>query len=338
MIMSLCRFALDYTTWERKKINDKYEFDLRMNMKQYSGVEEDQLYDLFGVIIHRGDAYGGHYHAIIRDTLEECENLKDFFEGIEKDDNKEINQDRKPRQWYEEDALDLPEEYADILRDKFMLFNTPDLVKEESKDEDAAVPSKGKKKKAKDDCPDPFPTKIERTPETEYLFNNWYDFDDTRVKKFDVNKLHKYFGPSRETAYILMYRKTEQHAKKEHFKNLTPPPGIYQEVLSINENKKQQKVAFEKNKFKIQLNVGMVEDIYDFEENDLIVGRDQSKCFDISISKFDYVAELKSQVRSLFGLAECEDFLMVMYEVSSDNDTLDLTQIMTMYQADDGWN
>ena len=30
-----------------------------------------QVYDLFAVVIHSGTPYSGHYHAYIRDTLQE---------------------------------------------------------------------------------------------------------------------------------------------------------------------------------------------------------------------------------------------------------------------------
>lgn len=198
------------------------------------------------MIVHRGDAYGGHYHAIIRDTLEECDNLKEFFEGLGQESLKDLNQDRQPRKWYEGHAKDLPGEHAQTLRKMFKLTGGA------AKEDGAADGTDAARKAEEEECPDPFPTKVERNAETEYLFNNWYDFDDSRVKKFDVNRLHKYFGPSKETAYILFYRKTSQHAKKQEFAALTPPPSIYAEVLAINEEKKQQKVEYEKNKFKVR--------------------------------------------------------------------------------------
>ena len=108
-------------------------------------------------------------------------------------------------------------------------------------------------------------------------------------------------------------------------------------MLSINETKKQQKVAYEKNKFQVKMNIGMVDDIYSFEKNHLLENRDAAKSFDISVSKYDYVKDFKAQIRGLFGLAEVEEFFLVLYEVSADNDTLDLTQIMTMYDSGDNW-
>lgn len=59
-----------------------------------------------------------------------------------------------------------------------------------------------------DEPTEPFPTKLKRDETTEYLFNDWWDFDDTRVNKFDINRMPKYFGNNKENAYILMYRRT----------------------------------------------------------------------------------------------------------------------------------
>ena len=70
MTISLMRFDFNYQTFERMKINDFYKFDLRLNMGKFTG-NEDELYDLCGIVVHRGDAYAGHYHAIIRDCLDE---------------------------------------------------------------------------------------------------------------------------------------------------------------------------------------------------------------------------------------------------------------------------
>ena len=77
LTLSLSRFEYDWQTDSRKKINDPLKFNVEIDFSIYS--ENPQLYptdlekkyDLFAVLIHRGDAYGGHYHTYIRDTLKE---------------------------------------------------------------------------------------------------------------------------------------------------------------------------------------------------------------------------------------------------------------------------
>src|SRR5690606_38060899 len=77
-VLTIClyRFDLDYETFQRKKINDRFEFPLELNMADY--LDEDTFedcdsvqYELKSIIIHRGGAYGGHYHAYIKDDLKE---------------------------------------------------------------------------------------------------------------------------------------------------------------------------------------------------------------------------------------------------------------------------
>lgn len=79
----LNRIELDYATWERKKINDRFEYPLELDMRNYVDQDSDCvsskqvqdpeqcIYELKSIVIHRGGPYGGHYHAYIRDDLED---------------------------------------------------------------------------------------------------------------------------------------------------------------------------------------------------------------------------------------------------------------------------
>ena len=70
------RFDFDMQTFERVKINDRFEFPLEINLKDY--VDADCVdspdafdYELKSIIIHSGGCYGGHYIAYIKDDLKE---------------------------------------------------------------------------------------------------------------------------------------------------------------------------------------------------------------------------------------------------------------------------
>lgn len=41
------------------------------------------VYELLAVVVHRGSAYSGHYHALIRDFLQEVRRDNDGFVGVE---------------------------------------------------------------------------------------------------------------------------------------------------------------------------------------------------------------------------------------------------------------
>ena len=79
MTLSLNRFELDYETWQRKKINDKFEYPLELDMYKYTtaaahGQELDPdttNYELKAILIHAGNAGGGHYYTYIKDDCKE---------------------------------------------------------------------------------------------------------------------------------------------------------------------------------------------------------------------------------------------------------------------------
>jgi ubiquitin C-terminal hydrolase len=72
--LNLSRIELDYATWQRKKINDRFEYPLELDLTSYADLElnlpnEDSQYELKSIVVHRGGPYGGHYHALIRDDV-----------------------------------------------------------------------------------------------------------------------------------------------------------------------------------------------------------------------------------------------------------------------------
>lgn len=77
LTFSLCRFDFDFEKLERVKINDRFTFGLELDISIFAekpeayATEDERIYELCGVLIHRGDAFGGHYKAYIHDTLKE---------------------------------------------------------------------------------------------------------------------------------------------------------------------------------------------------------------------------------------------------------------------------
>lgn len=75
MTLCLYRFELDYETWTRKKLEDKFEYPLEIDMRPYLSSDcQDKsddycMYELKSIVIHRGGAYGGHYFAYIKDDM-----------------------------------------------------------------------------------------------------------------------------------------------------------------------------------------------------------------------------------------------------------------------------
>jgi hypothetical protein len=106
----LNRFSFDLETFERIKLNDKFEFPLEIDMREYLSQEilndlefessinrdEEFVYELYGIIVHRGTPYSGHYFSYIRDicdegnwNLDEIKEYKKEPEVFDKDKEKE---------------------------------------------------------------------------------------------------------------------------------------------------------------------------------------------------------------------------------------------------------
>ncbi|KAJ8313576.1 hypothetical protein KUTeg_008137 [Tegillarca granosa] len=70
LTISLLRFSYDFVKGERYKETGKFVYPMTLNMAPYyehAGPNDINEYELFSVVIHRGGAYGGHYHAYIKD-------------------------------------------------------------------------------------------------------------------------------------------------------------------------------------------------------------------------------------------------------------------------------
>lgn len=197
-VLTLClyRFELDYETWQRKKLDDKFEYPLELDMSKYLSDEaktlypnqDDTMYELKSIIIHRGGAYGGHYLAYI------------------KDDSKEGN-------WYLQKDIEIDNNPSEIKRKK---FDPKDHMSEQQLkelEEEQNNKKKDKKKKDKNKekevveldysrCDYPLPYS---SPE---LLERWFEFNDSAVVPIYSGTLQSKFGgnTSNGSAYMLVYR------------------------------------------------------------------------------------------------------------------------------------
>ena len=71
LVFTLNRFAFDYETFNRVKVNSYFEFDLEEKLTHLVDEGKEEEFELYGVIVHRGSAHGGHYFCYIRDVLQE---------------------------------------------------------------------------------------------------------------------------------------------------------------------------------------------------------------------------------------------------------------------------
>ena len=90
LCIQLKRFDYDWEREEAIKFNDYFEFPRQFDMAPYTaaGIENhhdpptSSNYRLKGVVVHSGQASGGHYYSFIRDSADPSKWLKDRFNFI----------------------------------------------------------------------------------------------------------------------------------------------------------------------------------------------------------------------------------------------------------------
>lgn len=76
------RFEFDYFTLQRKKLKNEFEFPMEFDFGPYfvhGQGETKNEYDLFGLMIHKGSPYAGHYYCIVKDIVNEANKEKPTF-------------------------------------------------------------------------------------------------------------------------------------------------------------------------------------------------------------------------------------------------------------------
>ena len=68
--LHLSRFEYDAETDQMTKINDKFEFPESIDLAPFLSPDSDHsqslVYDLYGVLVHMGNVFSGHYYAFLR--------------------------------------------------------------------------------------------------------------------------------------------------------------------------------------------------------------------------------------------------------------------------------
>lgn len=71
-VLTLNRFDFDYEKFDRVKLNTYFQYHLELDLSAYvmpSSAPDYNKYELYGVVIHRGSAHGGHYLCFARDLV-----------------------------------------------------------------------------------------------------------------------------------------------------------------------------------------------------------------------------------------------------------------------------
>ncbi|KRW99447.1 hypothetical protein PPERSA_07932 [Pseudocohnilembus persalinus] len=237
LTLSLNRFIFDLQTLTRVKLDSEVQFGLELNIQDFledssmvQENDENMIYELQQVLIHRGNAHGGHYHAYIRDCMEEGE-WSNLIEEFNHELKKKIEEQEKQQKMeteeknYEGDKEEVIEEEDENGDDK--------AEKNTRKQKNIDPPTRRKKDNAKQSGKNAKERKKEKSEKkliekrkqvakdqayydnkefpipykNKELAKNWYDFNDSSVTVIPVNRLQSQFGGSSESAYILIYRR-----------------------------------------------------------------------------------------------------------------------------------
>ena len=72
--LHLRRFEYDFAYDRMMKINTKFEFPESIDLAQFLAEDADRskssVFDLYGVLVHNGSTYGGHYYAFLRTSTD----------------------------------------------------------------------------------------------------------------------------------------------------------------------------------------------------------------------------------------------------------------------------
>ena len=272
--IGLNRFTFSMETFERIKVTTRFEFPLEINMKEYCDIEdnenlkdEDYIYELYGVIIHSGTPYAGHYFSYIRDLTgqgnwdykpnekKEEEKEKEKKEEKKEEEKKEEEKEKEKKEEKKEEGKKevIEEEDKSNTNNKKNKRGKKNKNKNKNQNQNQNPKNKGKKnekkeeKKEKDDEDEKSYTKFDNKPypisyKNKTLGDNWYEFNDTIISPIPIGRLQKSFK-GRASAYMLFYVKAKQEEKVQV---LNPPNYLLNYVSELNNKLNNDRINYQR--------------------------------------------------------------------------------------------
>eukprot|EP01065_Artemidia_motanka_P024131 TRINITY_DN2875_c0_g3_i2.p1 TRINITY_DN2875_c0_g3~~TRINITY_DN2875_c0_g3_i2.p1 ORF type:complete len:1314 (+),score=367.78 TRINITY_DN2875_c0_g3_i2:81-3944(+) len=205
LTVNLGRFTYDKQTWQRVKLNQKVSFPLRLDVGKHADVcGQDARYALFGVIVHSGGAYSGHYYAYLRPVdvgppaqSTEAEDAKpaatDPESASDEAGAKHADPEAAPAAASAEDS-EASAKHADP--------ETGEAATADAKGAEAGAAAKGSEAESgmaalTDGC-----------GEDDVVRHGWFCFNDSSVRPATLEDIVDSFSGS-ACAYMLMYRRVE---------------------------------------------------------------------------------------------------------------------------------
>ena len=241
----LNRFSYDYNTFERIKLNNRFEFPLELDMKEYCDFTEktpeqindnEYLYELYGVIVHSGTPFSGHYYSYIRDMTHQGNWKLDEVISDNKNNNKKETKEEKEQEENKNDE--------DIKGKKKGKKKNKNQNKKENNKENNIKIEKINLNENEKDFPIPY--------ENKSLKENWFEFNDTSVTSMPISRLEKVFK-GKASAYMLFYSKKEN--TKEKIDILSPPEYLKNYMEELNKNLEKERIHYQEEKNSFMINI-----------------------------------------------------------------------------------
>lgn len=344
LTISLLRFSFDFKKMERYKETGKMVFPYTVDMAPYCEKEVDSAeYDLFSVVIHKGGAYGGHYHAFIRDvdslgkwTHPDEESIQlptdpstgevDYIEVDSPVDLIQAILVRSKTLTIDKLCAEISKQTGVSWNKRFKKHHGP-IVKflEKNKDVfnfdtatnqvslDTGSHGKPKEKREKDLQDGATGTqprnKRPQTP-TPQPGQAWFNFDDSRVYPIREKEIEKQFS-GKESAYMLFYRKKTLIRPKDVEGNpaFAVPDVFIADVVEENIylQRKRHEFEMEVNKVTVQIHFGHN---YDYHSGALHQVPDKFGWMELIIDRRKTIADLKTAIKELGGEMAPETFVI----------------------------
>lgn len=234
LLFSLLRFEYSYDTGERTKNCSNFEYPLSVDLASLGWAPpglppEECVYDLFAVIIHTGTAGShGHYHAYIKDLLQE---------GAWSNVHKELDASKE---------LPVAAEAKEEEQGENVHQKAKGETKEEGREE-TLVPTL--ERETAESLQSPVPVdhlaQCQHCNVIDESQEGFFDFNDSSVEPITGKELRKQFGGKSECAYMLIYR------KRTMSKNMERPhvPERLKETIGRANEQLKAKVAEEEMQF-----------------------------------------------------------------------------------------
>ncbi|XP_065839535.1 ubiquitin carboxyl-terminal hydrolase 40-like [Oscarella lobularis] len=333
LAFALLRFQYDFRKGERYKVVSRHSFPIELDMNPYCDGDEsieNNVYELYSVVVHRGSTHGGHYFAYIRDVdclgtwthpddvdvevvttspsgkvdVIDYNSPIDLMKSlVEQQGGGPVKIDRLCKALQEQTGVSWNKQFKKIYGPvlKFFRQTTDVFVVEEngmiSLKPELETSSEKPAKKA-EVAASPPPPRGQR----------WFSFDDSRIRPITLKTIESAYQ-GKESAYMLFYRRKTLKRREEVSPSDGVPHYLIKEVTEANGLLRVQREQYEMTLNAVTLHVHL-STMYTYANDALIPKQANSAAFDLTIDRRKRLGDLKEEISKLVGLERADPYLL----------------------------